>query len=145
MAATIDVEEVLTDAQLDEYLGGALRGGIGLLPPAWESALPARKHALDRVVDHLARLPVPVLEADLADVTELRRAVLYGACAHLYTLAITRAGDFETFAASAKRFDALFASELEGLRPKIATVLDGRDGTLETHRAATRSIGIVRR
>ncbi len=142
---TLDLETICTDGDLDEFLGGQLRGGVGLIPPAWESAEPARRYALSRVVDHLARLPVPIRQSDIADPSELSRAVLYGAAAHLYTLAITRAGDFEVFAAAAKRFEGLFASELETLRPRISTVLDGRDGTLESYRGATSSIGLVRR
>lgn len=112
---TIDVEAVCTDVQLDEYLGGALTKTINLLPAEWDDASPARSFALRRTLQSLARRSPPVLESDIADPTELHDAVLFGAAARLYDIAITSGGESEVFFHQARRYEAKFREEIESL------------------------------
>lgn len=112
---TIDVESVCTDAQLDEYLGGKLTAGVNLLPTEWADASPARQYALRRTLQALARRSPPILEGDISDVTQLHDAVLFGACARLYDLAMTAGGESEVFYLQSKRYDQKFRDELASL------------------------------
>ncbi len=112
---TIDVESVCTDAQLDEYLGGRLTATLNLLPSSWDDASPARSFALRRTLQALGRRSPPILEGDISDVTELHDAVLFGAVARLYDLAMTSAGDSEVFFHQARRYDQKFRDELASL------------------------------
>ena len=148
---TLDPDASCTDAQLDEFLGGKIRGAATILPATWESAKPARRFALETVMAHLRRLPVPVYEYHLQDPTELRNAVLFGAAAHIYVLAMTRGGDIELFAKMATYYQDKFDTEVAKLNPSV-TGYDvgeepsiGPDGQMRPRRAKTRSIGLVRR
>lgn len=144
---TLDPDDIATEAQLDEYLGGQLRGHTGLLPPSWEDAKPARRFALESVMAHLRRLAVPIYEHHLLDPTELRDAVLFGAAAHLYRLAITRGGDVEVFAVLEKRYSDLFKTEVATLAPKVSVVDPEASGpdALIPGRRSSRSFTLVRR
>ncbi len=122
---TIDVDTVCTDADLDEFLGGQLSSGQHLMPKAWVSAEPARQYALDRVMAALARRTPPIREADLADKTELRVAVLFGAAEHLHMLSASSGSDAELFAFKAKEFGKRFDAEVNGLTPTLVGGLRG--------------------
>jgi hypothetical protein len=132
---TIDVDDVCTESQLDEFLGGQLGGNQHLRPQAWTSAEPARQYALDRVVNALKRRTPPILEADLQDVTELRLAVKLGAAHHLYMLAASSGDSAELFAFKARDYGKEFDAEVNGLSPTL------RGGA----RGSTYSFSIARR
>lgn len=112
---TINIESVCTDAQLDEYLGGRLNATLNLMPSAWDDALPARAFALRRTLQALGRRSPPILEGDISDPTQLHDAVLFGACARIYELAMTAGGESEVFYLQAKRYDQKFRDELASL------------------------------
>jgi flavin-binding protein dodecin len=122
----IDIEDVCTHAQLDEFLGGQLSAQAALLPRAWVGdSTPARQYALDRLVDALRRRNPPIREADLADVSELRHAVMNGAAAHIYRLGMATAGDAALFDVQARHYEREFQSELTGLAPTLTGGLAG--------------------
>ena len=116
---TIEIDDVCTDADLDEFLGGQLSAGQHLMPKAWASAEPARQYALDRIMAALARRTPPIREADLADKTELKMAVLFGASEHLNMLSASSGTDAELFAFKAKEFGKRFDAEINGLTPTL--------------------------
>lgn len=119
---TIDVDTICTDADLDLELGGQGLTKTGLIPAAWGgSARVARQGALDRMLEHFARLSPRILPEHISTPSELKRGVLYGAAEHLYRLSVTRTGDGEVFYGMMKRYDALFTKEMENLRPSVNT------------------------
>ena len=116
---TIDVDDVCTHDQLNEFLGGHLTSKQNLQPSAWGDSEPARQRALDRVLNALKRRTPPIREADLQDVTELREAVKLGAAEHLHMIATTSGADAELFAFKAKAFGKQFEDEINGLSPTL--------------------------
>ncbi len=112
---TIAIDTVCTEEQLDEYLGGQLAAQTALVPKGWDDAAPARQFALDETLDSLKRRRPPIREADITDATELRRAVLYGASARLYDLAISNGGDAEMWVVKHRAARKLFEAEVAGL------------------------------
>lgn len=123
---TIAIDDVCTDEELDDFLGGHLAAGQHLRPKAWTTAEVARQFALDRIVSALARRTPPIREADLADKTELRYAVQLGAAEHLCMLATSNGNDAELFAFKAKRYGKQFEDEINGLTP---TLVGGQRGS----------------
>lgn len=132
---TIDVEDVCTDAQLDEYLGGRLTATLNMLPTAWADASPAREYALRRTLLSLERRSPPIREADIADVTELHDAVVFGAAARIYDLSITSAGESEVMFHQARRYEQMWRDELANI------VITGP----ESQRIVSRAPAIYRR
>lgn len=112
---TISVDDVLTEAALDEYLGGQLTATVNLMPAGWTDAEPARQWALDRVLQSLKRRTPPILEGDIADVTELRDAVIFGAASRLYDIALTSAGESEVMFHKWREYDRKFNAELSSM------------------------------
>lgn len=131
----IAIASVATDAHVDDELGGQLLAHVRMLPQGWTDIEPLRQRALDIVVDALRRRTPPVFETDIADVTELRRAVVYGACAKLFEIAITAAGEGQVFALKWEHYERMFRREIESL------VITGP----EQQRIASRSPSISRR
>lgn len=135
MADLIDVDDVLTHSQLDDYLGGRLTAQMHLAPTGDASTVKARTWALDEVLAVLAARTPPIFEADITDESELRRAVTHKAAERLYDHAMTTGGDAELFHAKMK-------AERERARDALAqtrvTVDDGVS-------APPMSIGISRR
>lgn len=135
----LDVDTICTDADLDLELGGQGLTKTGLIPAAWGgSARVARQGALDRMLEHFARLTPPTLEEHLAEPSQLKRGVIYGASEHLYRLAATGTGSGELFYEMMKHYSALFTKEMENLRPKVTT---GGDCS---GRAVTRRVVVIR-
>lgn len=132
---TIDVDTVCSEAELDEYLGGALTKTINLLPGEWADSEPARAYALRRTLQTLSRRTPPIFEEDISDATELHDAVVFGACARIYDLGITGAGESEVMFHQARRYEAKWQSEVQSL------VITGP----ASQRIASRSPSISRR
>lgn len=121
MADLIDVDDVLTHSQLDDYLGGQLTAQTYLATVGDTDTAKARTWALDDVLDRLAERTPPVYEADVTIVTELRRAVRHGAAMHLYDLATTSGNDAEVWHAKMKAEEKRFQSAIDGLKPTVST------------------------
>lgn len=122
---TIDLEDVCTEAQLAEHLGVQTIDSIGLKPRGWDTCEPARRAALDKVIAALKSRTPPIRDTDLADVTELRNAVLFGAKAHLYELAMSSATEGALFLEKWRIAHKQFTDEVRGLAP---TLTDGIRG-----------------
>lgn len=132
----IDIDDVLTHDELDEFLGGQLTQQQALLPPSWSGdSAPARKHALARVLRELERRRPPVFESEITELEDIKHAVLYAAAAHLYRLNITEGGDTPVFAVQAKNFEQLFRGEMDSMQ---ITVPGGEE-------VASAGIAVVRR
>jgi hypothetical protein len=129
---TISVGSVATDADLVNELGGAA-ALANILPADWADAEQARTLALEDVIESLRRRSPPVAENDLANVTQLRRAVTYGALERLYRMAMHGVDD--VYAVQRKLYDTRFNAEVAGLSPLL---LGGARGSVG-------SIGIARR
>jgi len=117
----MDPDTVLTDAALDEFLGGQALDATTLLPDAWTDLRPARQYALDVVLDRFKRMSPPVLETDIVDPTELADAVQLGAAMRLYRLAMTTGDRDEIFADSYHEYKELFELAIEALSPTLAS------------------------
>lgn len=149
---TIDVDDILTDVELDEYMGGQAFGATTLKPAAWDDCKPARQYALDEVMRLLKRAFPTIAETDIADVAVMKRAILLGASARLYRLAMTNCADPNLFYAMEKRDRAELNDEIRALGDEIQAARALRisrgdvDGTtIDNMGRGRRSISIVRR
>lgn len=111
----ISLDSVCTEEQLDDYLGNRLTATLNLLPGGWTDAEPARSYALRRTLQSLERRTPPVREGDISDPTQLRDAVIFGACARIFDLHITAANESEVFFHQAKRYESKFTNEVNSL------------------------------
>jgi hypothetical protein len=118
---SIDVEGVATDADLAGELGSdeALLNLVTDPDADPSTTLIARQRALGEVLDGLRNRTPPVYEADLSDVTELSRVVVYGAIARLYRNNITTGTEEDVSAAKHKIYQRLFESSVNALRPTV--------------------------
>lgn len=107
----IDVDALLSDADLDNFLGGQVNVGSKLLPKGWTDSLPARQHALDEILRMFRDATPPIEEADITDVSRLAHAVKVGASARLYFLALSRVGDTSAFYAMFTTYTKEFERE----------------------------------
>ena len=137
----IDVDDILTDAALDEHLGGQVSGGQMLIPLAWGgSTRRARLDALELIMTRF-RDTVPRIEArHVTDPSLLRHAVLYGAVARIYELAMSSASDANVFFALEKRYRQRFDSEVQRLIDVIHETLPP-----DARGRGRRTVSIVRR
>lgn len=120
---TIDVDDILSDAELDEWLGGQVEDATTLRPAAWTSAKPAREYALGETLRIFARNKPPVREHEITTPAVLKRAITLGAAARLYELAMTSAPEPGFFFHMEKRYRSMFEDEVRRL---AAEVLNGR-------------------
>lgn len=115
--STTDVDDVCTDAHLVAHVGQAELDT--LIPEDWSgSAENARQFALDEILDGLTRRQPPIEESDLDDITQLRRAVIYGALALLYRRAMNR--DLDAFGVKESIYRRLYQAERESLVPSVS-------------------------
>ena len=121
----IDVDSIATDADLDEFLGGQALAGANMVPRAWRDGAdeptlrPARQWALEQILAAMRRRSPPIDPAQLADVSQLKQAILLGASERLYRLAMTGAGQAEVAYYQANAYAAQFASEINNLAPTL--------------------------
>lgn len=130
--STTAIDTVCTDA----YLLTKVSGSANLeriMPKDAANAQSARQDALDRVLRRLKGLTPPINEADLTDVTELRDVVAYGALETLCVNAMTGM-DGDVFEKLAKHWRTLFQTELQSLRPTVATNQRAAPFTITMHR-----------
>lgn len=124
---TIPVDDVCTHQDLADEIGGTT-ALADLLPADWSGAsTKARERALADVLRVLAKRSPPVRAADLADVTELKAAVAYGAAEFLYRWAATTPDSIHE--SRRKLYSDLYEGEIEGLAP---TLIDDLRGTVNT-------------
>lgn len=130
--STIAIDDVCTEADLEQEVGGSavLQS---LIPSEWSgSAQKAREDALDDVVRALRRRTPPIREADLADVTELKMAVKFGALERLYRLAMTTSGSVH--AEHRRLYSDRFSDEVNGLSPTLTDDTRGAVMSIAFHR-----------
>lgn len=135
----IDVDDILTDAELDEWLGGQVENASTLRPVAWQTAKPAREFAYGEVLRIFSRNKPPVAEHDIANLSVLKRALTLGATARLYELAMTSAPDPALFFHLEKRYRSMFEDEV---RRAAADILDGR---IDRKGRSRRAVSVGRR
>lgn len=131
----IALDDVCTEAQLDEFLGGQLAQQISLCPGGWANAEPARAYALRRTLQVLARRTPPILESEISVPAELHDAVVFGACARIFNLAMTSAGESEVMFHQSRAYQKQWQDEVDTI---IVT-------TPQHARAASRAPAIYRR
>lgn len=131
-----DVDTVATDADVNDFLGGQVFSqGSSLVPVDWGDTVKiARQHAFDRALEALRRRTPPINEFDLADKTELKRAVIYGTAEHLYRLAMTSTGQADVFGWHAQFWGDKFEAEITGLTPTLSGGLRGTAASIEISR-----------
>ncbi len=122
---TLDVNAIATDSDLEAYTLGAERLQA-LIPIEWRSdpddpetgsAEIARQRALDTVLKALERRRPRILWNQLADATQLRDAVVYGALEILYRAAIDH--EDSPNVRRTKDYAQKFADEVSGLQPDL--------------------------
>lgn len=119
---TINVESVATDADLQNEVAGA-SWLASAMPQGAVSFVAARSRSLEDVLDHLKSRTPPIRAADLVDVTELRRAVVYRALQRICRNASTGEGD--VWHVRARDFGREYEGELARLRPTVGGNLTG--------------------
>lgn len=120
---TILVDDVCTDADLAIEVGGT-ELLLRMIPASWAGlATNARQSALDETMRALARRTPIIVDADLADVTELKGCVLYGALERLFRMAMTTPDSVH--ALQRKIYADRFQSEISGLMPTLNGDLRG--------------------
>ena len=125
------VDTVCTDQDLSRRLtgGDTLKE---LFPKGQVNAQATRQDVLDRVLRALKGRTPPINETDLQDPTELRDAVAFGTLAELYFGAFVEEGDPRHI--RAKRFDAMYKSEVSSLRPTVTHGQIGASMSIAIHR-----------
>jgi hypothetical protein len=120
---TIDIEDVCTHAQLDDYLMGKLSAQVHLLPPTWagDSVL-VRRQGLTDVLSVLRDRTPPIFENDISDPSELRQCVIHYAASRLYDNAMTSGADAEVFHAKMRAEERRYRDRVNALRPTLAGV-----------------------
>ena len=132
----VDVDDICTDEDLDEFLGGQVHSGpMNLQPDAWQDAKPARQYALDRVLEALRRRTPPIDYGQLSFPKELKLAVLYGAAEHLYALSKTTNIEGDVYEGHRRMWEQKFNEEISGL---VLTLASGQ-------RVSGGSFGVFRR
>lgn len=122
----IDVDDVATESDLDDYLGGMLTEQMHLLPKAWSDSEKVRQWALDETLRMLSRRVPPIYEEDITRPSELKQAVVHGAAFRLFEFGMSAATDAEVFNAKAVREEKRFYDEIDSLK---ITVEDGVTAT----------------
>jgi len=124
MTTILDVEDVATDADLEDYTLG--RANLqDLLPEEWldealnrKSAAQLRLRILEDVLTLLKQRRPPIRDTDLTDLSELKQAVCFGTLATLYQGAATH--ENSPHVARAKSYLSMFTAEKISLQPSVA-------------------------
>ena len=116
MAIDIDV---LSNGELDTWLGGQVEGAVTLRPAAWVDSTPARQHAREEII-RLFSITKPEITEDLVtDSTTLKHALKLGSAARLYELAMTQAPEPGLFYHLEKRYRTMFEAEVNRVAREI--------------------------
>ena len=131
MADLLDIEDVLTHAQLDLYVGGQLEAQMHLLSSVWadgDASEKLREWALDEVLLDLAERVPPIREADIAIPAELHRAARHKAAERMYDVAMTGGGDAELWHAKMRTETKRYGSVMGKLSPTVADGVQAPSG-----------------
>lgn len=123
----LDVDTILTDAELIEFLPNQATTGIELKPGDWDDLKPARQYALDRVLEAFRRRDPPIFEEDLQTPSQLKQVIRDGAAARLFRLAMTSGDKSDLFVENTHYYEELFTAGMLGLNPDL---VDGQRGQL---------------
>jgi len=146
---TIDVNDIATDVDLDDELGGQTTSGITLRPRAWSSCQPARQFALDGMLKLFDRVYPAIGEAQVlaysptngvGGIAALKDGVVWGAAARLYWLAMTSGSQGALFYELNRGYEKRFADEVRRLADAI-----NKARCPDPQRRGRRSISIGRR
>lgn len=129
---TIPIDDICSETDVANEVGGAAALSR-LIPAAWSGATTiARERARDEVLRALLRRTPPIREGDLADVSELKTAVVAGTLEHLYRIAATTPDSihWENRRVYADRFQ----EEIDGCTPTLNGDLRGAALSFATER-----------
>lgn len=121
---TIAIDTVCTHAQLCDEVGGTEILEAVLTQQLEEEATASdrtegiREAALAEVMDSLRVRVPPVLESDLYDVTQLRRAVIWNSLMRIYGMAM--AGEGDAFHIRWSDYRKRYQSEITSLKPTVS-------------------------
>lgn len=109
-----DVDQVITEDDFDEWFWGYITGPLNAAPARWDGkSRPAREFALERILNYLRTRGVTFEQ--LADPTQLRTAVRYGAAEHIFQGMMSSGQEGDVFAKQRALMAANFQDELQGL------------------------------
>ena len=120
---TIAIDSVCTHAQLCDEVGGTqvleplLSQQLEEQATASDRTKAIREAALAEVMDALRSRTPPVYEADLSDVTQLRRAVIWNSLARIYGMAMAVEGD--AFSLRWGDYRKSYRTEITNLKPTV--------------------------
>jgi hypothetical protein len=127
----VDVDQIVTEDDLNTWLGGHVRERLGLSD--WTgSSKHARQYGLNRTLESLRRRNPKIMFSDLVYPQELSDAIKYGAAEHLYQLAMT--GDGDVHDAQRKIWEKKFDNEMNGLMVTVASGDDIPAGSVSAER-----------
>lgn len=116
---TIDVDDILSNADFDEWLGGMVEGNVTLRPSSWSDSRPARQYALDELLRIFRQYRPAIEDTNITDVSDLAYAIKVGGAARLYELAMTSAPDPGIFFHLEKRYRGIFTDEVRRIGDAI--------------------------
>ena len=93
-----------------------------------------RQLAFDDILYQLRNRVPPIQEGDLAVITELKIAVVYGAIARLYRDNMTTGGGDDINHSKAKHYQAMYKERVHQLRPSVANQKTGGPSGIAFHR-----------
>lgn len=120
---TIAIDSVCTHAQLCDEVGGTqvleplLSQQFEEQATASDRTKPIREAALAEVMDALRSRTPPVYEADISDVTQLTRAVIWNSLARIYAMAMAVDGD--AFSLRWNDYKKSYRTEITNLKPTV--------------------------
>ncbi len=121
MSTLIDVQEIATDEDLETEL--TKKEFCRLAGDDSTAGKDARQLALDDILYQLANRVPPIQEGDLAVITELKIATVYGAAARMYRNRITTGDNDDVNFTKSKLYQKLFDSRSAQLRPQVSNQL----------------------
>lgn len=127
---TIAIADVASEADVaDTGFGGSTTRMYDLLPEGVADLTTHRTKALEASMKHLKRRIPPIVDADIADPTDLRDAVCYHALAQLYEDAMSSADLGDAFRKKAEWWRSRWESEIAALNPTIGDDERGPPGS----------------
>jgi hypothetical protein len=127
----IDVALVALDSDIEDELGEDV---FERLIDDATDGLKARTHALEDVEYELNNRVPPIRPGEVSDLSELKRVVVYGACAHLYKANLTTGSGDDINSAKHDLYREDFMKRLVNLRPTVGTQLRAASSTIALHR-----------
>lgn len=107
---------------------------VDSLETVTSNASSAMQWALDEALWHLRNRVPPIADSDLADVTELKMIVVYGAIARLYRQNITTGMGDDVSSAKHDIYNKMFSQRLSSLRPTLAASMVAAPASIALHR-----------